>query len=140
MQLAVSGILMLRGRHGDAAAVALHALDRFVEVNDEGGLVHSLDWLAISATVLTPDEGLVLAGAAHNLKARRGGFIAIPQLGVGEPRTIASGNLPDDAVDSLWHTGRELDLDDAVALAQRWGEAHDITPAPIDVEWLSSVG
>ena len=138
IQLALSGILMRLGRDMDAAAVGLYALDRFADVHDEGGLVHALEWLAISATTLTPDQGLVLAGAVDGLKDRRGGFIVVAKLGVGEPRTIAGRALSGEVVDALWFKGRDMDLDDAVRLARDWGDHQGVRPSPIDVHSMSA--
>lgn len=134
--LALSGIMIRVGRHSDAASVQLHAMGRFLELSDDGGVIHALDWMAHALTNLDKEEGLLLASSVDALKERTGAIIDLTKLGLVEPRTTAAETLPEHTIEALWLRGREIGLEQTVALAQKLGDEQNIIPAPVDIDFV----
>jgi hypothetical protein len=110
-------------------------MGRLLELRDDGGVIHALDWLAHSATTLNAEEGLLLASSVDALKDRTGPIIDLTKLGIVEPRTTAAETLSEDVIEALWLKGREMGLEQTVAMARKWGNEQNITPAPIDIDF-----
>ncbi len=130
-RLALSGIAVLRGQTELAIPVQFRALQRFAELQDEGGMVHALDWLAQSVIAVSPREGLVVAGAVDALRGRRGGFIDLTRLGMADPRAAAAKTVSENEIESRWSEGRELDLTETARLATEWAQRHGVAAASI---------
>ena len=116
-RLALSGISVLTGEIEKAVPVQLAALLRFSDLQDEGGMLHALDWLAQAAIVRNPSQGVILASAVDSLKRRRGGFIDLTRLGMPDPRERALKHMGPVELEKRWAQGRELDLIGARDLA-----------------------
>jgi predicted ATPase/class 3 adenylate cyclase len=133
-ELVLSGGLIRLGRYGQAAPYILHLLDRFDELADEGGIIESLDYLAVAVTGLAPKDGLRLASSVKAITERRGGTIQLSALGIPDAREVAAASLDSGEVERLWDQGRDLELSDALDLVRDWANRTGISATAVDVD------
>jgi hypothetical protein len=133
-ELVLAGGLIRVGRYRQAAPIILHLLDRFDELGDEGGMIESLDYLAVAVTGVTPKDGLRLAGSVRAITDRRGGTIQLSSLGIPDAREVAAGHLDPLEMEDLWVGGGDLELSDAVELARDWADRTGIRAKAVDVD------
>ncbi len=112
-------------RRRAAHQAAIEALSIFHDVDNPTGIALAFRDLAFLAVWEDrPHDALRLAGAEQSLREKIGGG---PPQGFGgmlegDPAAEARRGLQDSDAERSWQEGRSLDVDGALALAQRWSE------------------
>ena len=112
-------------RWRDAHLAAIEALSIFREAENATGVALAFRDLAfLAGWEGRPQDALRLAGAAESLREKIGGG---PPQGFGgmlegDPAAEARRELPEAEAERSWQEGRNLDVDEALALARRWSE------------------
>jgi len=113
------------GRWRDAHLAAVEALSIFREAENATGVALAFRDLAfLAGWEGRPQDALRLAGAAESLREKIGGG---PPHGFGgmlegDPAAEARRELPEAEAERSWQEGRNLDVDEALALARGWSE------------------
>ncbi len=124
------------GEYREALPFLLDILGRCEALNDDGGIIETIDYLSVAATGIDPQNGIRLAGSIRAITDRRGGTVLLSALGIPDPREIAAVALDTQEIQRLWNEGREMDLPEAVAFVTDWATGAGITSAPVDVEFV----
>ena len=66
-----------------------------------------------------PERGIRLAGVADRLKELAGGEAPPALVGLDDPRKLAVGTLAHERMEDLWHEGRSMSVDEALAYARQ---------------------
>jgi predicted ATPase len=116
----VAQVARLDGRLDEAAAHYRQALGYAQELGDAASMSEPLQGLAAVAIATgDTDRGVRLLGANDAIRERLGGGPPPEWLRLGDPLTDARRSLGDEAYQRAWDAGRELRVDEAVALALR---------------------
>lgn len=114
-------VLIDLGAWGEAREVLTESLRLNRELGDRTALAFVLEFLAgLAATAQRPAAALRLGGAADALRESLGATLAPQERAKLERRLDpARATLGTDAAEAAWQAGRDLPLDEAVALAAR---------------------
>jgi predicted ATPase/class 3 adenylate cyclase len=116
----VAQVARLDGRFEDAAAHYREALRFGQELGDAASMSEPLQGLAAVAIATGDAErGVRLLGANEAIREQLGGGPPPEWLRLGDPLADAKRSLGDEACQRAWEAGRDLTVDDAVALALR---------------------
>ena len=116
----VAQVARLDSRFEDAAAHYRQALRFGKEMGDVAAMSEPLQGLAAVAIATGDvDRGVRLLAANDAVRERLGGGPPPEWLRLGDPLTDARRSLGDEAYQQAWDAGRELTVDEAVALALR---------------------
>jgi predicted ATPase/class 3 adenylate cyclase len=116
----VAQVARLDGRFEDAAAHYRDALRFGQELGDAASMSEPLQGLAAVAVATgDPERGVRLLGANDAIREQLGGGPPPEWLRLGDPLAEARRSLGAEAYQRAWESGRELSVDEAVALAMR---------------------
>jgi predicted ATPase/class 3 adenylate cyclase len=114
----VAQVARLDGRFDDAVTHYRRAVRLVHELGDAASMTEPLQGLAAVAIATSDaDRGVRLLGANDAIRERLGGGPPPEWLRLGDPFTEARRILGDRAYERAWEQGRELTVDEAVALA-----------------------
>jgi len=114
----VAQVARLQERFDDATTHYREALRIAHGFGDAASLSEPLQGLAAVAIATgDADRGVRLLGANDAIRERLGGGPPPEWLRLGDPLTDARRSLGDDAYERAWEAGRDLTVDEAVALA-----------------------
>lgn len=126
----VSGVLgHLALAEGDNDAARRHYLASVAaneEMGDRLGLAVALDAAAlIAGRHGRHDVSLLLAGAADAIEETAHGQAPVPWYGLEDPRDLADGTLSPEQIAATLELGRDLPVEEAIALAREELETKD---------------
>lgn len=118
-QVGLARALVGLGEFAAAETRALTALGYFHAVGDVASVAQTLDWVSLAVVQQGDvDRGVRLAAAADALREEAGGGLTMQARGLDrDPRDVAFERADPEDVERAWKAGRELCLDEAVALA-----------------------
>ena len=117
-RLALASITFLEGRHGQAIAEALDAMEELQQHGNVSLTVMALDWIAALGAEREPDRCVRLAGAAAQLRRTLGGGMRPEACGLVPARDVAARALDSATLERAWREGGRMRLPEAVAYAR----------------------
>jgi predicted ATPase/class 3 adenylate cyclase len=119
-------IEQIEGNFEKVLALTREALGRPESQKDAVGISSLLEIQAnIEIAIGRPRRGLKLAAAAAHMRAEYGGGAPPPLLNLEDPRALVAGVFSEETIESIWSEGQQMSLEEALAYAQKDGEADE---------------
>jgi tetratricopeptide (TPR) repeat protein len=116
--LATSAVLHQLGRSEEAVAVGGETLEAMVHSDDVSGVIMAVDFLAAVTAARSPGPAVRLAAAADRLRSELGGGLSADSVGLEPVRSVVAASMDAADIDAAWAEGRQMTLEEAVALGR----------------------
>lgn len=119
--LGVAAISFQLGERSVAKQIILETVDEAAALGNAQITVWALDCAAAMGAHTAPEDSARLGGAVESLRQQAGGGMLPESIGLESARCVVERLLGPKILERSWTQGRDLSLDDAVALAHRLG-------------------
>ncbi len=114
------------GNYEKVLALIREVLERPESQKDAVGISSLLEIQAnIEIAIGRPRRGLKLAAAGARMRAEYGGGAPPPLLNLDDPRALVASVVSEETIESIWSEGQQMSLEEALAYAQKDGEADE---------------